>query len=124
LLAAPATHAYGALSVFIQAIADVELARVLPPSVFWPKPKVDSAVVRIVSRSEKRIQIANILGFQEFIRAAFAHRRKMLRGVLAATYPKDRVDQALQELTIVPTARAEEIAVPQWGKLFDALKLG
>ena len=47
LCAEPATSAYGAVSVVVQALADVSLVRVLPPSVFWPRPKVESAVVAI-----------------------------------------------------------------------------
>ena len=45
LCATPATPAYGAVSVVVQALADVSLIRSLPPSVFWPRPKVDSAVL-------------------------------------------------------------------------------
>ena len=54
LCASPASHAYGAVSVVVQALADVSLVRALPPSVFWPRPKVESAVVAIgpVVRSE------------------------------------------------------------------------
>jgi 16S rRNA (adenine1518-N6/adenine1519-N6)-dimethyltransferase len=127
LLAAPSTHDYGSLSVFVQALADVEMVRVLPPSVFWPRPKVDSAVVRIVPNQEKRRRIADVHAFQEFLRAAFAHRRKMLRGVLNSSLPegfdRSRVDAVLQELGVSPTARAEEIDVPTWIRLFDSLRV-
>ena len=53
LCAPPASPAYGAVSVVVQALADVALVRALPPNVFWPRPKVDSAVVAIRPSPEK-----------------------------------------------------------------------
>ena len=47
LCARPSSPAYGAVSVLVQALADVSIVRALPPTVFWPRPKVDSAVVAI-----------------------------------------------------------------------------
>lgn len=127
LAAAPSTHDYGGLSVFTQALCDVEICRVLPPSVFWPKPKVDSAVVRIVPKPEKRKRIPDVLAFQEFIRGAFAHRRKMVRGVLAEglspSTGKDQVHAVFLKLGIAETSRAEEIPMDQWIQLFNALRL-
>lgn len=126
LAAAPSTPDYSSLSVFVQALCDVEIRRVLPPTVFWPKPKVDSAVVRIIPRLEKRKRIGDILDFQEFIRGAFAHRRKMLRGVLAVQLSpgvgKDRLDASFAQLGISGNSRAEEIGVEQWIELFQSIR--
>jgi 16S rRNA (adenine1518-N6/adenine1519-N6)-dimethyltransferase len=126
LLAQPSTSDYSALSVFMQALCDVEQLRILPPSVFWPKPKVDSAVIRIVPNGQKRSRINNLSAFQEFIRGAFSHRRKMLRGVLAANLPaamsKERLESAMSHIGIAATARAEEVSVQQWIELYDALR--
>lgn len=126
MAAAPSTPDYSSLSVFVQALSDVEIRRVLPPTVFWPKPKVDSAVVRIVPNPEKRKRIGDAEAFQEFIRGAFAHRRKMLRGVLSQSLPKEmdktRLDAAMAEQGIAPTARAEEVSVEQWIGLFKAIR--
>src|SRR5438132_782691 len=72
----------GALSVLVQALADVEVVRVLPPSVFWPRPKVASAVVRITPRPEKRPAIGDLPWFHAVVRRLFLHRRKNLRRVL------------------------------------------
>lgn len=126
LFASPSTPDYGALSVFVQALCDGQVLRVLPPSVFWPKPKIDSAVVRIVPNPEKRRRVGDVLAFQEFIRSAFAHRRKMLRGVLSSSLQagvkKDQLDSAFSQIGIAPTARAEEVEVLQWIELFHALR--
>lgn len=126
LLARPSTHDYSALSVFVQALCDIEQIRVLPPSVFWPKPKVDSAVIKIVPNSAKHSKIPDVPQFQGFIRGAFAHRRKMLRGVLLgqrpAEFEKQRLESTLKHLDISATARAEEVSVEQWIGLFNALR--
>src|SRR5262249_13587290 len=54
LIARPGTKDYGALAVLVQNLADVEVIRRLSPSVFWPRPQVDSAFVQIFPRAEKR----------------------------------------------------------------------
>src|SRR5262245_40915009 len=54
LTAGPGLKDYGALAVLAQSLADVEIVRRLGPSVFWPRPQVDSAIVRITPRDDKR----------------------------------------------------------------------
>ena len=56
--------------------------RVLPPTVFWPRPRVESAIVRLDLEPERRRRIADLGRFQGFVRDVFCHRRKLLRGVL------------------------------------------
>ena len=62
LCATPTTPAYGAVSVVVQALADVSIVRLLPPSVFWPRPKVDSAVVAIRPSPLRRAGIGDVAG--------------------------------------------------------------
>ena len=59
----PASPAYGAVSVVVQALADVSIVRSLPPSVFWPRPKVDSAVVALRPDPAKRAAVADVAWF-------------------------------------------------------------
>jgi 16S rRNA (adenine1518-N6/adenine1519-N6)-dimethyltransferase len=124
MMAAPANSAYGSLSVLVQALADVELVRVLAPSVFWPRPKVDSAIVLLVPRAEKRAAIADLEWFHAVVRRVFLHRRKNLRGVLATIWPwsKSEVDAFLAEQGLDGQLRAEALNVPEWIALADALK--
>jgi hypothetical protein len=89
MLAPPAAEAYGALSVTCQALADVTLVRTLPPSVFWPRPKVDSAVVMLVPDPAKRAAVGDVDWFHSVVRRVFLHRRKNLRSVLSSLY-RDR----------------------------------
>jgi 16S rRNA (adenine1518-N6/adenine1519-N6)-dimethyltransferase len=126
LRAAPATEAYGGLSVLVQALADVEVVRTLPSKVFWPRPKVDSAVVKIRPDPAKRAAIADLTWFHEVVRQVFLHRRKNLRGVLHGLW-KDRwtkpeVDALLDDQGLAGQVRAEAMNVEEFLALADALK--
>ncbi|HZZ28361.1 MAG TPA: 16S rRNA (adenine(1518)-N(6)/adenine(1519)-N(6))-dimethyltransferase RsmA [Pirellulales bacterium] len=117
LAAQPHTKDYGAISVWVQCQCRVEILRVMPPTVFWPRPKVHSAIVHITLEPERRSAIPDRRFFHEFVRKLFLHRRKFLRGVLVATY-KDRldkpaIDRVLSELQFGGNARAEELSVEQ-----------
>jgi 16S rRNA (adenine1518-N6/adenine1519-N6)-dimethyltransferase len=128
LLAKPGTKDYGALAVLVQSIADVELVRKLGRGVFFPRPKVDSAIVLIKPNPGRRAAVVQRLGnlqrFRHFLRDLYAHRRKNLRGALAALPPgkrdKEAIDRKLAELGIDGTVRAETLDVEQHLKLCDA----
>jgi 16S rRNA (adenine1518-N6/adenine1519-N6)-dimethyltransferase len=128
LLAPPGIKDYGALSVLVQSIADVELIRLLRRTVFFPRPKVDSAIVRIWPRAAKRADIVRRLGtvqrWREFLRDLYTHRRKSLRGALSG-FPSGRrdkaeVDRLLNKLGIEGTVRAETLDVEQHLRLCEA----
>jgi 16S rRNA (adenine1518-N6/adenine1519-N6)-dimethyltransferase len=126
MVAAPATEAYGALSVLCQALAEVSIVRTLPPSVFWPRPKVDSAVVKLVPDPAKRAAIGDLAWFHAVVRAVFLHRRKNLRGVLHSLYrdhlDKPAVDALLESLGLEGGVRAEALDVEEFRALAAALK--
>jgi 16S rRNA (adenine1518-N6/adenine1519-N6)-dimethyltransferase len=124
LLARPGTKDYGALAVLVQSLADVELIRQLPPTVFWPRPQVGSAIVRIRPNATKRAHVGDVSRFRGFLRDLYVHRRKNLRGALAGSprgrVPKDEVDQKLAELGLEGTIRAETLDVEQHLRLCGA----
>jgi len=123
MAAVPRTRDYSALSVWVQSICDVRIERVLAPTVFWPRPKVQSAVVSLEVSSERRAAIPDLAGWQRFVRSLFLHRRKLLRGVLVATYKqqlvKPQIDALLSELRLPDETRAEELTVPQLQELSE-----
>jgi 16S rRNA (adenine1518-N6/adenine1519-N6)-dimethyltransferase len=126
MMARPGDKENGALSVIIQALADVEIARVLPPSVFWPRPKVESAVVVIRPDPARREAIGDLAWFHRIVHDVFLHRRKALRGVLTRLAPegvdKTEIEALLVSLGIPGSIRAESLHVPQWIALAAALK--
>ncbi|MFM8577414.1 MAG: 16S rRNA (adenine(1518)-N(6)/adenine(1519)-N(6))-dimethyltransferase RsmA [Planctomycetaceae bacterium] len=82
MVAKEGSRDYGALSVWIRSQCTAAIDRVLPPTVFWPRPKVDSAIVRIDLDHEKRSNIEDLAYLQVFLREVFCHRRKAIRGTL------------------------------------------
>jgi 16S rRNA (adenine1518-N6/adenine1519-N6)-dimethyltransferase len=118
MLAPPAAEAYGALSVTCQALADVALVRTLPPSVFWPRPKVDSAVVKLVPDPAKYAAVGDVDWFHSVVRRVFLHRRKNLRGVLYSLHrdrlTKPEVDALLESLGLEGGIRAEAMDVEEF----------
>lgn len=128
MMAQPSTKDYSALSIWMQAMCDIEMARVLPPNVFWPAPKVDSAIMHIVYNPEKRAKIKNLRFFHKFVRALFFHRRKFLRSVVCSafkhTLSKAIVDEILESIPFIETnTRAENLPVSQLLELCDAFDL-
>jgi 16S rRNA (adenine1518-N6/adenine1519-N6)-dimethyltransferase len=126
IAASPRTKDYSALSVWVQSQARVELVRVMPPEVFWPRPKVHSAILRIIPDESLRRRIPNVPFFHRFVRAIFFHRRKFLRANLIAAFKglleKPDVDQVLEPLSIGPEARSEELTVEQMITLSEAFR--
>lgn len=116
LLAQPGSKDYGALSVLVQSLAEVEaIRRHVPPTVFWPRPQVASAIVHIRPSAAKRAQVGDVVRFRNFLRDLYTQRRKILRSALSGL-PSGRrkkadVDQKLAELAIDPTARAEDLSL-------------
>jgi 16S rRNA (adenine1518-N6/adenine1519-N6)-dimethyltransferase len=127
MLARPNTKDYGSLSVWVQSLCDVELVRVMAPSVFWPRPKVDSAIVHLVHREDRRVGIPDIDYFHDFVRALFFHRRKFMRGVLVSAFKesleKPQVDQVLQQLGHGAETRTEQLTINQILDLCEAFRM-
>jgi len=127
IVATPGTKDYGALSVWVQSLCDVEIVRVLPPTVFWPRPKVHSAIIRLDHRPQRRAAFADLTHFHQTVRALFFHRRKFLRSVVISAMKgrldKAQIDQVLQSLGHGERARAEELNVQQIQALAEALRV-
>jgi 16S rRNA (adenine1518-N6/adenine1519-N6)-dimethyltransferase len=124
--AEPEQEAYGALSILVQALADCTIVRTLPPSVFWPRPKVDSAIVAITPLPEKRAAIADVPWFHQVVRQVFLHRRKNLRRVLYSLWrdrlTKAEVDALLESLGLTGLIRAEAMDVEEFLALSERLR--
>jgi 16S rRNA (adenine1518-N6/adenine1519-N6)-dimethyltransferase len=114
LKAAPATEEYGALSVMVQLLAEVQVLRVLPPQAFWPEPRVESALVRLRRRD---LLGGRAAAFSGFVHRLFSFRRKTLRRSLAECC----ADPAglLAELGIASGARPEQLSPTQLLALHD-----
>lgn len=115
LAAGPGTRAYGSVSVHVAYWGSARLVGHVPPTVFVPRPKVDSSLVRIDRRSEPAVaeEVVSAQRLFTVVRAGFGHRRKMLRGALAGVVTPEAFDVA----GVDPTARAEDVGIEAWGRL-------
>jgi 16S rRNA (adenine1518-N6/adenine1519-N6)-dimethyltransferase len=126
IVAQPGTKDYSALSIWMQALCAIEIVREMPPQVFWPRPKVHSAIIHILPNPAKRRLLFDLEFFHDFIRGLFFHRRKFLRGVLvnqmADRLDKAAVDELLAPFEFAPDARAEQLDVKALIALADAVR--
>lgn len=126
IMAVPSTKDYSALSIWVQSIADVELVRELPPTVFWPPPKVTSAIIRIRPQQAKRDLIPDLPFYHSFVRSLFFHRRKYLRSVLCSAFKvelaKADVDEVLESSPFHAEMRAEQLRVEEIQQLSELFR--
>jgi 16S rRNA (adenine1518-N6/adenine1519-N6)-dimethyltransferase len=115
LCAAARTPAYGAVSVKVAYWANARIAGLVPANVFVPKPNVESALAEITRRADPATA-ADASTMFSLVRAAFGHRRKMLRRSLADVVTPAVFDAA----GIDGQRRPEELDVVEWGRLADA----
>ncbi len=115
LAAGVGDEAYGAVSVKVAYWATASVVGRVPPTVFVPRPRVDSALVAITRRPYPAVDplLVSYDRLFEVVRAGFAQRRKMLRGTLAGVVHPD----AFSGAGVEPTARAEELDVAAWGRI-------
>lgn len=123
--AKPGTPAYGSLSVAVQYAMIVEKAFTLKPGAFYPRPKIDSTVVRLTRRRAPVVEVADEQRFLQVVRAAFAYRRKTLANSLslALGVPRAAVAQALAQIGLDTEIRGEQLDLANFARLADRLPL-
>lgn len=103
------THAYNMFSVLVQLYLKTEKLFDVGPNNFSPKPKVDSAVIRLTKIETPTYSIADFDDISNFLRVAFSNKRKTLVNNLSANYTKEKIHDALTKLGFSLTIRAEQI---------------
>jgi 16S rRNA (adenine1518-N6/adenine1519-N6)-dimethyltransferase len=112
LAAGPDSPDYSALTVRTQRLWTVQRERSLPPSVFFPEPGVDSAVVLLARRPAREFPPVRATFFDELVQRGFSQRRKQLKSLLKAG--SDTWSAWCANQSLPPTCRAENLSVPQW----------
>lgn len=123
LNAIPSTKDYGALTVGVQAVADVTVTRTLSRKLFYPEPNVDSAVVRI-DMNRNKFDITNRKLFRKTVRSAFAMRRKTLVNNLITGFGINResAEDTVKQCGLSVGCRGEELSVEQFVALYKAIE--
>jgi 16S rRNA (adenine1518-N6/adenine1519-N6)-dimethyltransferase len=93
---------------------------VVPPTVFMPRPRVDSAVIALDRRSAPSVDVPSSEAMMRLVRAGFGQRRKMLRQSLRAELG-DQAEAAMLAAGLDPAARAETLRLEDWAALTRAV---
>ena len=125
MTARPSGDHYGALSVWLQSQCYVKLLKRLKPTVFWPRPKVNSAIMQLVPNPNGLQTIDDRAFLHDFLRRLFHLRRKFMRSVVTGMYRKQLekadVDAVVERLQIPEGARAEQLEVKRLVELSNSL---
>ncbi|MFQ5901370.1 MAG: 16S rRNA (adenine(1518)-N(6)/adenine(1519)-N(6))-dimethyltransferase RsmA [Thermodesulfobacteriota bacterium] len=127
ITAPPGIKAYGILSVMVQLFADVSIEFNIPPSSFYPRPKVSSSIVRFKLLKRPRVAIDDLDLFRAIVKAAFGKRRKTLKNALRDIAVPDDLSpetlmNSLQRAGIDPMRRGETLSLEEFKSLHDAIK--
>ena len=114
------TDEYGALTVRIHAMYQVELVKMAPPQMFYPRPEVDSCILRLTLRKDALGQ-EHFRNLTRLVRASFAHRRKKMLKQAASMFDMEQVRSAMVSLGIDPDIRAEKVTVKQFIRMAEML---
>jgi len=113
MAASPGDDQYGAVSVKVAYYSEASLLGVVPPTVFMPRPKVESVLVDLVRRPAPPVDVPSTDDLFGLVRSGFGQRRKMLRRSLAPVLG-DRTVDVLECAGVAPTARAETLGLEEW----------
>ena len=125
--AQPNTKAYGSLSIAVQYYMTAKVAFVVPRTVFVPAPNVDSAILKMVRRTQPAVAVQDEKFFFKVSKASFVHRRKTLWNNLTSYFgkseeTKDKLTAALERADLSPSVRGEALSLEEFARLADALK--
>lgn len=114
------------LAVSVQFYGEPRIVARIPAGVFYPRPDVDSAILRIDLFSSPRVRVSREDWFFRVVKAGFAQRRKQLHNALSNGLGLERglVVEALEAAGIDPRRRAETVALEEWGRLSARLEGG
>ena len=121
--AKPSTKDYGALSVAVQYYCDTEIVAKAPRHMFVPQPKVDSIVIGLHVREEKKYEVDNEDIFFKTVKASFGQRRKTLLNSLGGLgfLTKDQIKEALQAANIDEKRRGETLSIEEFATLANEI---
>lgn len=113
---------YGLLSILSQFWADCEIIKHVPRKCFYPSPKVDSALVKLVVNDKPRLELTDYKHFRKVIKSAFSQRRKNIKNcLLSGGFSKENIQKTLEKLKIPENIRGETISIEMFGNLSEGL---
>lgn len=118
MISNPGSKEYGILSIAVQLYAEVQKLFDVPPTAFWPSPKVTSTVLRFTIRKYPGLEIEPAVLFR-VVKAAFGQRRKTLLNALVAglDIPKTEMSEILRTAGVGDSLRAENLSILEFQKI-------
>lgn len=121
-MSAPDTSDYGAVGIVAQSLAKTSRIARVPAEAFWPRPKVESVMIRLDPFSPFDCPISDPNGFASFVRGFFLHRRKTMSHLIKSRPDHQKGEEGLQKLAIDSRSRPEQLSVSQWQQLFKSMQ--
>lgn len=121
--AKPGGKTYGSISVMLQTFMDITSEFRVSPDSFWPKPKVDSVVLKLDSLKTPKTEVSDEILYERVVRAAFSSRRKMIGNSLQSFLSKEDAAKSLELAGIDKKRRAETLTIEEFGKLVEKVSL-
>lgn len=123
IAAGPGGKTYGSISVLLQTFMDIASEFRVSPESFWPKPKVDSVVLKLSPLITPRTKVLDEKLYEKVIRAAFSSRRKIIGNSLQSILSKEAASEALELAGIDKKRRAETVSIEEFGLLTEKVSL-
>ncbi|MBQ7396387.1 MAG: ribosomal RNA small subunit methyltransferase A [Lentisphaeria bacterium] len=124
LAAEPGSKAYGALSVRCAFRYEVKIEKIVPPTVFYPAPEVESALVSFKLKKDASNDIALLRRATGIVKSLFLQRRKQMGKILASSYGKENVEAALEKVGLTWETRPDKVPYQKFIELAEALQSG
>ncbi len=113
---------YGLLTILSQFWADVKIMKLVGRRSFYPAPKVNSALVKLIVREKPLLELSDYSHFRKTIKAGFSQRRKNVKNcLLSGGFSKEKITSALNSLGLDENIRGEKLSIETFGKLSELL---
>lgn len=114
---------YGLLTILSQFWADVEIKELVGRRSFFPAPKVNSALVKLIVRHKPKLELSDYTHFRKTVKAAFSQRRKNIKNcLLSGGFTKENIVNAMNAIGFDENTRGEKLSIEDFGKLSEALE--
>lgn len=114
---------YGLLTILSQFWSEVKIMKFVGRRSFFPAPKVNSALVKLIVREKPLLNLSDYSHFRKTIKAGFSQRRKNIKNcLLSGGFSKESIQNALNHLGLNENIRAEKLSIEMLGRLSEALK--
>ena len=119
ITAAPGGKSFGPLAIISQAVCDIRTVARISPQSFWPRPAVDSVMLRLDVTREPFADRDELSSFAAFVRGVFEHRRKRLRAAAGYGLDRDLIERLGASFDL--NRRPEQVPVSEWIQMFQTV---